>query len=232
MYKLIGCTYKDTILDPTCGSGTFLTNAMSNMLYETNNDEEKKLIKEERIIGIESNPFNATLAGINMMLHGDGASHIFQDDCFIQLPKQKGCYNKVLMNPPFSQNVPELKFIFETLNYEKENGLCAAIVPLSCAIGNQYLNEREQILEKHTLLQSIILPRDLFYPTNVATCILVFKAHIKHNSNSIVKQSDFSNDGFILRKHSGRIDKCNEEKNKNFWQEKPFNKNNVTFKTN
>ena len=34
MYKLIGVTAKDRVLDATCGSGGFLVKAMSNMIKE------------------------------------------------------------------------------------------------------------------------------------------------------------------------------------------------------
>ena len=34
MYSLAYCSKDSEILDPTCGSGTFLTNAMANMFNE------------------------------------------------------------------------------------------------------------------------------------------------------------------------------------------------------
>jgi type I restriction-modification system DNA methylase subunit len=76
MCKLIDLKKDDYLLDPCCGSGTFLTNAMAYMLKQTTKYDEQFTIKENHVIGIEKNDFNATLAGINMMLHGDGASNI------------------------------------------------------------------------------------------------------------------------------------------------------------
>ncbi len=124
MYKLGSCNMDDFILDPTCGSGTFLTNAMANMFKEAldryPNDvdkfqKEQLDIKGNKLIGIELNEFNATLAGINMLLHGDGTSNIYNENCFTKLKSLKGLYTKVLMNPPFSQRDIELKFVYETL---------------------------------------------------------------------------------------------------------------------
>ena len=37
----------------------------------------KRVLFDEKLKTIEKEAFNATLAGINMMLHGDGASNIF-----------------------------------------------------------------------------------------------------------------------------------------------------------
>lgn len=102
MIKLIDLDINDVVLDPTCGSGTFLTNAMFYMLNLTDDIEKKDNIKQHQLIGVEIDPFNATLAAINMLLHGDGSSQIYKESCFDKLPTIKGLYNKVLMNPPFS----------------------------------------------------------------------------------------------------------------------------------
>jgi type I restriction-modification system DNA methylase subunit len=230
MYKIINCNKNDVILDPTCGSGTFLTNAMANMLEETDDHQEQMQIMENNIFGIENDDFNATLAGINMLLHGDGASNIYRDDCFDRLPKLKNQFNKILMNPPFSQKIPELKFVLESLNNCKENGMCAAILPLACAIGNKYKEERKILLQKHSLIKVITLPTDLFQPNaGVATCIMVFKAHVKHDGK--IEQYDFTDDGYIIAKHVGRINKDHDKKIKLFYEQVPVIKN-VTYQDN
>lgn len=119
MYSLALCTKENTILDPTCGSGTFLTNAMANMFNEINADEDfhemQKSIKEARLIGIECNEFNVTLAGINMILHRDGSSCIYYGDCFNLLKSFRNIYDRVLMNPPFSQKDRELNLFMKPL---------------------------------------------------------------------------------------------------------------------
>lgn len=222
MFKLINCSKDDVILDPTCGSGTFLTNALALMLDEATTSEEKNNIKENQLIGIEYDDFNATLAGINMMLHGDGASNIFCEDCFVKLPRLKNCFNKVLMNPPFSQSDEELKFVLHTLNSCKEKGLVAAILPKSIAKNNMQLNWKKEIFNNHKLLKIITLPVNLFHPTNVPTCIFIFQAWQKPDVNLAIEQYDFSDDGFYIAKHIGRIEKDFEEKMKNFWMQKPL----------
>ncbi|MGL5591133.1 MAG: N-6 DNA methylase [Mycoplasmoidaceae bacterium] len=220
MYKLINISKYDIVLDPTCGSGTFLTNSMANMLEETIDENEKNNIKENQLIGIECDGFNATLAGINMMLHGDGASQIYMDDCFKKLPHLKNEYNKVLMNPPFSQDVPELKFVLETLNNMKKDGMLASILPISCALGRKWNELRKEILENHQLIQTVRLPKDLFFPNaSIDTCILVFKAWNKIKGKHKIIKSDFSDDGFTYKMRVGRVNKNNEEKTNSFFNE-------------
>lgn len=229
MFKLINCNKNDVILDPTCGSGTFLTNSLALMLDECNNIDEKHHIKENNLIGIEYDDFNATLAGINMMLHGDGSTNIYCDDCFVKLPKLKNCYNKVLMNPPFSQADEELKFVLHTLNSCKEKGLVAAVLPKSIAKNNMQREFKKEIFKNHNLEKIIILPQTLFHPTNIATCIFIFRAWVK-NQNEI-EQYDFSDDGFYVAKHIGRIERDFEEKLEKFWTQKPI-KNKISFDSN
>lgn len=196
MYKLARCSKDNTILDPTCGSGTFLTNAMANMLYESPN--ESKDIQENRLIGIESNDFNATLAGMNMMLHGDGASNIWCDDCFTQVPRNKNCYDRVLMNPPFSQSDEELKFVKVALENMRNDGILASVLPKTCVKGTDetnlaYLKEMFAISRLECVIS---LPSDVFYPNAApATCIIVLKKDKRGHSGKTLL-IDCSNDGF------------------------------------
>ncbi|WP_270987134.1 HsdM family class I SAM-dependent methyltransferase [Campylobacter upsaliensis] len=201
MYSLAYCSKDSEILDPTCGSGTFLTNAMANMFNEIdpkleNLHETQKNIKQNRLIGIETNEFNATLAGINMMLHGDGASQIYNADCFERLPSLQNMYNRVLMNPPFAQSDIELKFVYETLYYMRDDGFLATIVPKSCVSGTIEANVRylSKIFKIANLKAVISLPTNLFYPVGANTCIIVLhKTNIKDNKTILI---NCLNDGF------------------------------------
>ena len=69
---------------------------------------------------------------------------------------------------------------------------------------------RKKILEKHTLLSVMTMPKKLFQDSHVgtSTCIMVFKAHIKHeDSNNNVFLARWLDDGFVTVPHSGRFDK-------------------------
>lgn len=209
MYKLAHCSKETTILDPTCGSGTFLTNAMANMFNEISKDENlhetQKLIKENRLMGIEQNEFNVTLAGINMMLHGDGSSNMYYENCFSALPRFKNIYNRVLMNPPFSQKDIELKFVYETLRNMADEGFLASILPKSCVKGtlSENTDYLEKIFEIANLKAVISLPRDLFYPVGADTCIIVLhKTDVKNNETLLINCLE---DGYVVANES-RID--------------------------
>lgn len=123
----------DRVLDACCGTGGFLIEAMAIMskkvdaLTNLSGDEQeelKKRLKNEYLYGIDVSAMISRIARINMYLHGDGGSRIYQLDSldremFIEegiddelkddmlelkreLIDQNLKFNIVLTNPPFS----------------------------------------------------------------------------------------------------------------------------------
>ena len=101
----------------------------------------------------------------------------------------------------------ELDFIASMLHYLKEGGIGIAIVPMSCA-GSSGTKLRTELLKHHTLLACMTMPNQLFFDSHVgtATCIMVFKAHIKHDKNKAVFFARWQDDGFKVIPHNGRKD--------------------------
>lgn len=101
----------------------------------------------------------------------------------------------------------ELDFVASMLHYLKVGGIGIAIVPMSCA-GSSGAKLREEILKYHTLLACMTMPPQLFFDSHVgaATCIMVFKAHIPHNTSKSVFFGIWKEDGFSVIPHNGRKD--------------------------
>lgn len=90
------------IIDPACGSGTFLLHAMNGVTRTVKenatslvNDHDSKQFYNARmsdvqpnywaenfIFGFDPKFIMAITAKVNMVLHGDGSAHIFKDDAF------------------------------------------------------------------------------------------------------------------------------------------------------
>lgn len=138
MTRIALATPRDTsdppkVIDACCGTAGFLIEAMAYLtsLLRTdtrinNKDRERldKIIRNERLFGIEANERVSRIARINMYLHGDGGSHIFCGDGLDNSPsptddmtseqseeviehKEKivtGTFDLVLTNPPFSMS--------------------------------------------------------------------------------------------------------------------------------
>lgn len=119
--------------------------------------------------------------------------------------KKEKCKNK-------QSGQSELDFVYSMLEYLKPGGIGIAIVPMSCASSKDDKKMREAIMEKHTLLATMTMPKKLFQESKVgtSTCIMVFRAHVKHSDSSkIVFLSRWLEDGFVTIPHVGRYDKNN-----------------------
>ena len=98
------------VMDITCGSGSFLVQAMVKELADCRRgktEEESiklmKEIKEKHIFGIENEERAYGLATTNMLIHGDGNSNIKFGSCF---DSKKWIIDAepdvILMNPPYN----------------------------------------------------------------------------------------------------------------------------------
>lgn len=224
MVEIAKISKVDKVIDPCCGSGSFLVSAMNKMFSEAKTKEEEELIKKENLHGVEINTDLWVLAMTNMIVRGDGKSNINSGSCFDkkikeQLKKEK--INKGLINPPYSQrDYSEIQFIDNMLDILTPNGIGVAIVPLSCAIGTKFRDDRQVILSKHTLKAVFSMPDDIFYPTaSTNTCVMVWEAHVPHNvSDEETFFGFYKDDGFVKRKKLGRIDANDEwDKIKETW---------------
>lgn len=225
MIDLVELNVNSVVLDPTCGSGTFLAKCMDRMISLAENSEQKITeIQQKQIYGIEKDETVYGLAVANMLLHKDGKSNIENGDCFSLLSKMKSKnINRVVMNPPYKEkalDTEELKFLYETLEVMSKDGLAAIIVPTSCATGAKYAEYRYSLMQHHRLLAVFTCPPELFYPTATNTCIMLWKAHEPHNGLTYL--ADWKNDGFrkkrLGKKNTVRI--CNDfewEATKSAW---------------
>lgn len=104
----VDCT--KVVLDGTCGSASFLVQAMVKELADCANgrtEEQKKelqeKVKKNNIYGIEVEEKAFGLSVTNMLIHGDGNSNIKLGNCFDhkQFIKEADP-NIILMNPPYN----------------------------------------------------------------------------------------------------------------------------------
>lgn len=215
--EIVDVHYDDKVFDSCCGTGGFLISAMKKMIEEVDGNEEEILkIKQDRIYGVELNAKMFTLACSNMFLKGDGKANIYQGDCKLVVKKEiKGNKpNKCLINPPYAlkekgkkvKEYTEFHFIKYALDGLVKNGLCVAIVPMSCAIKPSEM--KEVLMKEHTLLGVMSMPNELFHNSDAGTipCIMVWNAHIPHNSEVETWFGYWKDDGFVKDRVKGRTD--------------------------
>lgn len=214
-------TTDDVVFDECCGTAGFLVSAMNYMIKKAGNDaDKKKHIKSSQLLGIEARPDMFSHACSNMMMRGDGKSHILYGDCFKELNKniiKEQNPTKAFLNPPYQDgNADEqLEFIENAIECLVKDGICIAICQMSTIVSSkrEVVEVRERLLKNHTLEATFSMPDDLFYPVGVNTAMLVFKAHTQHPKGKKTFFGYFKDDGFVKTKHEGRID------NRNRWKD-------------
>lgn len=204
-----------TVLDICAGTAGFLISAMNKMIKGKDvSADEKRNILEHQLIGVEQEPSMFALAVSNMILRGDGKTNLYQGDSLKDqniIEKVKGKADTGFINPPYSQkgeDVSEWHFIIQMLDLLKTKGTGIAIVPMQLAIDTKN-PLREKILKNHQLEAVMSMPDDLFYPVGVVTCIMVFTAHVPHDSDPRHASwfGYWKDDGFRKDKIQGRIPK-------------------------
>jgi len=227
MCDLIDVHKQDVVLDPACGTGAFLITAMNKMIEQCETEEEINNVKKHQLYGIELQQKLFTIATTNMILRGDGKSNLRRDDLF-HIDKEeirKAGVSKVLINPPYSQAktkdlhyLSEINFIKESLEMINIGGKLCAIVPQSTMVGKtkEDREKKRLILENHTLETVITLNKDTFYGIGTNPCIAVFTAGVPHNEKKRVNFVNFSDDGYVVRKHVGLVGDGTEKSKKEF----------------
>ena len=197
------------VLDTCCGTGGFLISAMKKMTAGASEIERLKIL-ENSLIGVEQEPSMFALAVSNMILRGDGKTNLYQGSCFDDeiFNQIKNKATAGFINPPYSQkgeNLHEWNFVIQLLNALQKNATGIIIVPMSLAIAPHPL--REQILREHRLEAVMSMPNDLFYPVGMVSCIMVFTAHVPHDSDPHHESwfGYWKDDGFRKNKTQGRI---------------------------
>ena len=199
-------TNKDSFVwDLAMGSGGFLVSAMDIMIKDAENkiqdkDElEAKIIniKENQLLGVEILGNIYILAVLNMILMGDGSTHMYRDDShnlYTQLGK-KFPATVFLLNPPYSAEGKGFIFVQEALSQMTE-GYAAILIQENAGSGNG-LPYTKNILKDNTLVASIRMPNDLFSgKASVQTAIYVFKVAEPHDKDNLVTFIDMSEDGY------------------------------------
>ena len=190
---MVNPRFGETVLDPACGTGGFLTCAFEHMKQAVHNPEQLIHLKNS-IKGVEKKQLPHTLCTTNMMIHGiEVPSNILNDNTLARPLRDYGAKDQVdviVTNPPFGgveedgieNNFPlefrtkETADLFLVLAIEllKEKGRAAIVLPDTILYGEGVkIKIKKMLLEQCNLHTIVRLPKSVFAPyTSINTNIL------------------------------------------------------------
>lgn len=179
-----------SVYDPTCGSGSLLLRVA------------REVDEVGEFFGQEMNRTTYNLARMNMILHDVNYRKfdIKQEDT-LEHPQHEGKqFEAIVANPPFSAkwsanplhmsddrfaeygrlapaSKADFAFITHMLAHLADNGNMAVVMPHGVLFrGAAEGHIRQYLIKERNVLDAVIgLPANIFYGTEIPTCILVFK---------------------------------------------------------
>jgi len=195
MVDMIDPKIGETVLDPACGTGGFLTCTINNLSQKEGFNQNSK-ITQNSIRGVEKKPLPHLLCSTNLILHGIEKPAITKGN-LLSFPynnwKAKNQINIVLSNPPFGgqeeddieKNFPEEFRTKETadlflaliIKILKKNGRAAVVLPDGSLYGEGVKTKiKEELLSRCDLHTIVRLPNGIFNPyTSIKTNLLFFQ---------------------------------------------------------
>ncbi|WP_337077697.1 class I SAM-dependent DNA methyltransferase [Acinetobacter pittii] len=196
MAQIVDPQLGESVLDPACGTGGFLTSAIEHKRENYVQTAEDEKILQNSIYGIEKKPLPHLLCTTNMILHGIDVPVQIRRDNTLSYSLNYWDKNKrvdvILTNPPFGgteeqgieKNFPskfqtrETADLFMVLIIQllKTHGRAAVVLPDGFMFGEGIKTAiKEKLMEDCNLHTIVRLPKSVFAPyTTISTNILFF----------------------------------------------------------
>ncbi|MBC8414747.1 MAG: SAM-dependent DNA methyltransferase [Nitrospira sp.] len=192
MADMVDLKLGDTVLDPACGTGGFLTCAIENLRDQVSSVEDREILQNS-IRGFEKKPLPHLLAITNMILHDIELPNIRRDNSLARPVRDispKDRVDVILTNPPFGgteepgieANFPSTfrtketadLFLVLVTHMLKPGGRAAIVLPDGFLFGEGVKTRIKEKLMTDCNLHTIVrLPNGVFSPyTNINTNLL------------------------------------------------------------
>ncbi|SDY18675.1 type I restriction-modification system subunit M [Acinetobacter kyonggiensis] len=196
MAQILDPQLGESVLDPACGTGGFLTSAIEYKRENYVQTAEDEKVLQNSIHGIEKKPLPHLLCTTNMILHGIDVPVQIRRDNTLSYPLISWGTDKrvdvILTNPPFGgteeqgieKNFPSKfqtretadLFMILIIQLLKAHGRAAVVLPDGFMFGEGIKTAiKEKLMEDCNLHTIVRLPKSVFAPyTSISTNILFF----------------------------------------------------------
>ena len=195
MTQMVNPKLGESVLDPACGTGGFLVDAIEHLKTQAKSVEDVRLL-QETINGWEKKPLPHLLCTTNLILHGIDVPNVRRGNTLEKPYNEYKAVDRVdvvLTNPPFGgqeedgieRNFPAEYQTRETadlflvliMRLLKEGGRCALVLPDGFLFGEGVKTRiKERLLKENTLHTIVRLPKGVFAPyTTINTNLLFFE---------------------------------------------------------
>ena len=193
MTDIIDPQLGETVLDPACGTGGFLTCSIDHVRKQVNSAKDREILQSS-IRGVEKKPFPHLLCTTNLMLHGFDLPSVTRGNFLNKAYSDWGANDRVdviLSNPPFGGEEPDGTetnfpkkfrtketadlFLALIIRLLKTNGRAAVVLPDGTLFGEGVKTRiKEELMEKCNLHTIVRLPKYVFNPVSIRTNLLFF----------------------------------------------------------
>jgi type I restriction enzyme M protein len=185
----------ETVFDPACGTGGFLSCSIDHLRKQVNNPQEEAIL-QQNIFGVEKKPLPHQLCTTNMILHGIEVPKNIRRDNTLAKPltniSPADRVDCIVTNPPFGgteedgieSNFPAAYRTRETadlflvfiMHILKPHGRAGIVLPDGSLFGEGVKTRiKEKLLEECNLHTIVRLPNSVFKPyASVGTNLLFF----------------------------------------------------------
>ncbi len=195
MVEMVDPKLNETVLDPACGTGGFLTHAIDHKEGHYLEKPSDIDVLQQSVFGIEKKALPHLLATTNMMLHGIEVPTNIRHQNTLNKPlrdyKKKDQVDIILSNPPFggmeedgieknfgtfqTRETADL-FLVLIMRLLKDAGRAAVVLPDGTLFGEGIKTRiKEKLLTECNLHTIVRLPNGVFNPyTGIKTNLLFF----------------------------------------------------------
>ena len=215
MVKLLDPQIRQTVYDPFCGTGGFLTECFKHISQSCKLTKEASQVLQTQTVFGDEITTTARIVKMDLILFGDGHSGVKQRDSL--RARSEGQFDMVLTNMPFSQTLSQEAldqvgrqctvtcadeaFVLKSFNSLKVGGSMAIVVPEGLLVNRANREFLRFLLHNARIRMIVRLPRGCFTPYTDAKMGIIYLTDKGVSHTDWFYSINVKNDGFDSKRN-------------------------------